>query len=140
RKGIPTDKITPLHIPVDESDLIPTRSRADMRRELGVDEQTPIVGTFAHLSPKKGHADLVASAARVLRELPSAQFWCVGEGVLRKVIAAQARELGIGDRFKMLGYRQDVPNLMRAVDVMALPSLREPFGLVYVEAGLCRRP
>ncbi len=140
KKGIAANKITPLHLPVDESDLVPTRSRADVRRELGVDERTPIVGTFAHLSPKKGYADLVEAAARVLHELPTAQFWCVGEGRLREDLTTRARELGISDRFRLLGYRQDVPDLMRAVDVMALPSFREPFGLVYVEAGLCRRP
>lgn len=139
-KKIAADKITVLHLPVDESDLVPTRSRADIRRELGADEQTPIVGTFAHLSPKKGYADLVEAAGLVLRELPTAQFWCFGEGNLREELTARARELGISDRFRLLGYRRDVPDLMRAIDVMALPSHREPFGLVYVEAGLCRRP
>ena len=48
--------------------------------------------------------------------------------------------LGIADRFKLLGFRRDVPDLMRAVDVMCLPSHREPFGLVYVEAGLAGKP
>jgi glycosyltransferase involved in cell wall biosynthesis len=127
-------------LPVDESDLAPTRSRADIRRELGVDERSAIVGTFAHLSPKKGYSDLVEAAGQVLRELPTAQFWCFGDGKLREELTARATELGIGDRFRLLGYRRDVPDLMRAIDVMALPSHREPFGLVYVEAGLCRRP
>lgn len=140
RKRIDPNRITVLHMPVDESDLIPKRSRAEVRRELGVDERTPIVGTFAHLSPKKGYADLVEAAARVLSELPNAQFWCVGEGVLREQLQASAEEYGIADRFRLLGYRQDVPELMRAIDVMAMPSRREPFGLVYVEAGLCRQP
>jgi glycosyltransferase involved in cell wall biosynthesis len=39
-----------------------------------------------------------------------------------------------------LGFRRDVPDLMRAVDVMCLPSHREPFGLVYVEAALAEKP
>jgi glycosyltransferase involved in cell wall biosynthesis len=48
--------------------------------------------------------------------------------------------LGIADRFKLLGFRRDVPDLMRAIDVMCLPSHREPFGLVYVEAALAEKP
>lgn len=139
-KGIPGSKITPMHLPVAEEDLKQTRSRGEVRRELGVDESTPVVGTFAHLSLKKGHFELVEAARRVLDEMPNAQFWCFGGGKLRNEVQSQAESLGISDRFRLLGYRRDVPNLMRAIDVMALPSHREPFGLVYVEAALCGRP
>jgi glycosyltransferase involved in cell wall biosynthesis len=51
-----------------------------------------------------------------------------------------ARELGIADHFRLFGFRRDVPDLMRAIDVMCLPSRREPFGLVYVEAALAEKP
>jgi glycosyltransferase involved in cell wall biosynthesis len=40
----------------------------------------------------------------------------------------------------MFGFRRDVPDLMQAIDVMCLPSRREPFGLVYVEAALAEKP
>lgn len=139
-KGFQPDRITPLHLPVEPADVAPTQSRAAVRAELGVSETTPVVGTFAHLSEKKGYRELVVAAKQVLQEMPTAQFWCFGDGVLRDEITQQASELGIADRFRLLGFRRDVPNLMRAVDVMALPSHREPFGLVYVEAGLCERP
>ena len=76
----------------------------------------------------------------VLQLLPHAQFWCFGEGPLRPELEQTARELGIADRFKLLGFRRDVPDLMRAIDVMCLPSHREPFGLVYVEAALAEKP
>jgi glycosyltransferase involved in cell wall biosynthesis len=46
----------------------------------------------------------------------------------------------MADRFRVLGFRRDVPDLMQAIDVMCLPSHREPFGLVYVEAALCEKP
>ena len=42
--------------------------------------------------------------------------------------------------FKIFGFRRDVPDLMQAIDVMCLPSRREPFGLVYVEAALSGKP
>ena len=139
-KGIPGGRITVMHYPVDPSDQPPTRLSAHVRAEFGADAHTPIVGTFAHLSPKKGYRELVRAARLVLDRLPKAQFWCFGDGPLREEIAEQARVLGIADRFKLLGFRRDVPDLMRAVDVMCLPSHREPFGLVYVEAGLAGKP
>jgi glycosyltransferase involved in cell wall biosynthesis len=139
-KGIPSGRITVMHYPVDPSDQPPTRLSAHVRAEFGADAHTPIVGTFAHLSPKKGYRELVRAARLVLDRLPKAQFWCFGDGPLREEVAEQARVLGIADRFKLLGFRRDVPDLMRAVDVMCLPSHREPFGLVYVEAGLAGKP
>jgi glycosyltransferase involved in cell wall biosynthesis len=139
-KGINADRITVLHYPVDPNDLRPTRSRADLRREFGAEVDTPVVGTFAHLSPKKGHRELVQAAALVINCLPKAQFWCFGDGPLRGELQRTARELGIADRFKLFGFRRDVPDLMQAIDVMCLPSHREPFGLVYVEAALAEKP
>jgi glycosyltransferase involved in cell wall biosynthesis len=139
-KGLDADRITVLHYPLDADDLRPTRSRADIRSELGADADTPIVGTFAHLSPKKGYRELIEAAALVLNTIPNAQFWCFGEGPLRAELEQTARRLRIADRFKLFGFRRDVPNLMPAIDVMCLPSHREPFGLVYIEAALAAKP
>jgi glycosyltransferase involved in cell wall biosynthesis len=139
-KGIAADRITVMHYPVDPSDQPLARLPAVVRAELGAEANTPVIGTFAHLSPKKGYRELVRAARLVLDQFPRAQFWCFGEGMLCDEIAEKARTLGIADRFKLLGFRRDVPDLMRAVDVMCLPSHREPFGLVYVEAGLAGKP
>jgi glycosyltransferase involved in cell wall biosynthesis len=139
-KGIPAHQLTVMHYPVDPEDITPTRSRAAVRTELGAAAETPIVGTFAHLSPKKGHRELVRAAAIVLGRIPTTQFWCFGDGPLRLELEQSARELGIADRFKLFGFRRDVPDLMQAIDIMCLPSRREPFGLVYVEAALAKKP
>jgi glycosyltransferase involved in cell wall biosynthesis len=139
-KGIPADRITVMHYPVDPDDMRPKRSAAQVRAELGAAADTPIVGTFAHLSVKKGYRELVQAAELVLRRMPKTQFWCFGDGPLRPELEQTARALGISDRFKLFGFRRDVPDLMRAIDVMCLPSHREPFGLVYVEAALAEKP
>jgi glycosyltransferase involved in cell wall biosynthesis len=139
-KGIAANRITVMHYPVDPNDQQPTRTRGDLRRELGADLDAPVVGTFAHLSPKKGYRELVQAAALVINCLPKAQFWCFGDGPLRSELEQTARELGIADRFKLFGFRRDVADLMQAIDVMCLPSHREPFGLVYVEAALAEKP
>ena len=121
--------------PVDPEDQRPTRSRAAVRAEFGVDADTPVVGTFAHLSIKKGYRELVRAAELVLRQMPRAQFWCFGEGPLRGELERHARAAGIADRFRLLGFRRDVPDLMRAIDVMCLPSHREGFPRAAMEAA-----
>jgi len=140
QKGIRADRVTVINYPVDPNDQQRTRAPADVRAEFGVDAATPIIGTFAHLSLKKGYRELVRAAELVLNHVPNAQFWCVGEGPLRGELEQQITAAGIADRFRLLGFRRDVPDLMRAVDVMCLPSHREPFGLVYVEAALAEKP
>ncbi len=140
QKGIRGDRVTVIHYPVDPTDQKRTRMPADVRAEFGVDATTPIVGTFAHLSIKKGYRELVRAAELVLNHIPNAQFWCFGEGPLRGELEQQITAAGIADRVRLLGFRRDVPDLMRAVDVMCLPSHREPFGLVYVEAALAEKP
>jgi glycosyltransferase involved in cell wall biosynthesis len=139
-KGIAGSKITVMHYPVDPADMGANRSPQGVRAELGVDDGAAVVGAFAHLSVKKGYRELIQAANLVLNCLPNAQFWCFGEGPLRQELEHKAQELGIADRFKLWGFRRDVPDLMRAIDVMCLPSHREPFGLVYVEAALTEKP
>jgi glycosyltransferase involved in cell wall biosynthesis len=139
-KGLPADRVTVMHYPVDPEDMRAKRAPAAVREELGAAPDTPVVGAFAHLSEKKGYRELVRAAALVLRRMPRAQFWCFGDGPLRAELKQTSLELGVEHRFKLFGFRRDVPDLMRAVDVMCLPSHREPFGLVYVEAALAERP
>jgi glycosyltransferase involved in cell wall biosynthesis len=139
-KGLSADRISVMHYPVGPSDQLVTRLPALVRAELGAEPETPVVGTFAHLSRKKGYRELIQAAEIVLRQIPRAQFWCFGDGPLKEELTEQARLAGIADRFKLFGFRRDVADLMRAIDVMCLPSRREPFGLVYVEAGLAGKP
>jgi glycosyltransferase involved in cell wall biosynthesis len=139
-KGIAAERITVMHYPVAPADVRPTRSAAAVRAELGASNETPIVGTFAHLSLKKGYRELVRATEIVLRTMPAAEFWCFGDGPLRSELEDYARARGFADRFRLLGFRRDAANYMQAVDVMCLPSHREPFGLVYVEAALLGKP
>lgn len=140
RQGISPGKITVLHNAVDPEEFIPSRDPLAVRRELGADADTPVIGTFAHLSEKKGYRDLFQAIPAVLSESPRAQFWIVGQGKLRDELEATARRYGFWSSLRMLGYRRDVADLMNAIDVMALPSHREPFGLVYIEAALLCKP
>jgi glycosyltransferase involved in cell wall biosynthesis len=98
------------------------------------------VGTFAHLSEKKGYRELIEAMPGVLRELPATQFWIVGEGRLRAELEAAASRNGSLPNVRFLGFRRDVADLMHSIDVMALPSHREPCALVYIEAALAHKP
>jgi glycosyltransferase involved in cell wall biosynthesis len=90
----------------------------------------PIVFTCARLDPQKGHSVLLQAAAKV----PQAVFVLAGEGPLRPELEAQAAALGVPDRVRFLGFRTDIPELLAASDVFALPSLYEGTSLAVLEA------
>jgi len=140
KQGIDPDRFTVLHNALSPDDFYATRDPLLVRAELGANADTPIVGTFAHLSRKKGYRELFEAIPAVLRQLPTTQFWIVGEGKLWDELHQTAERTGVMENVRFLGFRRDVANLMNAIDVMALPSRREPCALVYVEAALSRKP
>jgi glycosyltransferase involved in cell wall biosynthesis len=140
RQGVAADRITVMHNALAPEEFRPTRDPLAVRSEFGADADTPVVGTFAHLSEKKGHRELFQAIPEILRKCPRTQFWIVGQGALRQELEASARRFGFLPRIRFLGYRRDVPDLMNTIDAMVLPSHREPCALVYVEAALSKKP
>jgi glycosyltransferase involved in cell wall biosynthesis len=106
---------------------------AGLREQLG--RGLPVVLTCARLDEQKGHDVLLRAAAR----LPGVAFALAGEGPERSRLEALAAELGIAERVLFLGYRTDIPQLLAACDVFALPSLYEGSSLAVLEAMAARR-
>lgn len=103
-----------------------------------------IVLTLGHLSEVKGHSTFLRAAALVAASHPRCCFWLLGDETTDKGargrFEALATELGIRDKVDFLGWRPDVPDVVRAVDVVALPSLNEGLPLAVLEAMACGRP
>lgn len=139
-QGIAPEKITVLYNALSPEEFVAQRDPRRVRAEFGADDQTPVIGTIAHLSEKKGHRDLFAALPAVCRAFPRVQFWIIGQGPLRNELEVSARASGTINNVRFLGFRRDMANLMQAIDVMALPSHREPCALVYIEAALMKKP
>lgn len=93
-----------------------------LRRELGLRDETPLVGTIACLKPQKAPLDFVAAAQRVARTRPDVHFVVAGDGVLRPEVERARDAAGLRDRLHLLGWRRDVPDLLAALDAFALCS------------------
>jgi glycosyltransferase involved in cell wall biosynthesis len=100
----------------------------------GADHVVVIVG---HLSDIKGYPTFLEAAARVLAMRPRTRFLAVGETATpgyKDMLHAKAQSLGLGASMEFLGWRQDVPEILRSADLMVLPSLAEGLPLAVLEA------
>jgi glycosyltransferase involved in cell wall biosynthesis len=111
-----------------------------LRRELGIAYDSPLVGFVGQIIERKGIPDLVWSIPRVVERMPAARFLFVGEGKLVEFLLAKARELGVEGNVIHAGFRQDIPAVMKAIDLLVLPSVVEGFGYVLVEAMAAGKP
>lgn len=92
------------------------------------------------LDPQKNVLWLVEQAAPWLRELPDHDLALVGDGPLRGRLETRIRELGLQGRVRCLGWRNDVPRLLAACEILLLPSAWEGMPNVVLEAMAARRP
>jgi glycosyltransferase involved in cell wall biosynthesis len=121
---------------------------AAVRREFAMDADAPMLVTASRLFPSKGQHLIVAAQPAVRARFPAVKLLIVGlddtrasggssyTAELRRMIG----ELGLDGNVVFTGWRPDLNRLMAACDIFVMPSLGEPFGMVYVEAMALRRP
>jgi glycosyltransferase involved in cell wall biosynthesis len=112
------------------------------RRDLGIPEQSPVVGKIARLFPLKGHDQLLDAAPAVVRRYPEVRFLLVGDGMLDDHVRRRAHDLGIFEHFVFTGLvpRERIPQMLSAVDVLVHTSLREGLARVLPQALAMGKP
>jgi glycosyltransferase involved in cell wall biosynthesis len=152
----PRARVEVVHNAVDLARFDPSRiDRAAVRARLGVALATgrrPLLGVVAQVTPWKGQQTAIEALA-LLREqgvdadlllVGSAKFVAASTRFANEEYVAYLRALvassGLEDRVHWLGEREDVPEIMGALDVLLLPSWEEPFGRAVVEAMAMRVP
>jgi glycosyltransferase involved in cell wall biosynthesis len=109
--------------------------RRRARTALGLPADAAVVLNVARQEHAKGQRDLVDAFAQLAPTHPSARLLIAGRvGYASGEIEARAAATGLGERIRILGHRDDVPELMAAADVFALPSLREGTAGTVIEA------
>jgi L-malate glycosyltransferase len=144
----PGANVEVVHNPVDVERWDPARIDRDASRaRLGrAGERSVLLGVLAQLSPWKGQ-DTAIEVLRLLREEGiDAHLLLIGSAKFRARatrfdneaylagLRARVAQLGLEDRVSWLGEREDAPEIVRALDVLLLPSLEEPFGRALIEA------
>lgn len=110
--------------------------RRAARAALGFADGAYVIGTVGRLAEEKDPLFLAEAFARCRRSRPEARLLVVGEGPLHGALEKKLSALGVAADAVLTGARRDVPALLAAMDVFALPSRHEGFPLALVEA-LC---
>ena len=125
---------------VDTTRFAPYPDVVAVRRDLGIGPTDPVVGIVAALRPEKNHDLFLAMARQVVNQLPTARFLIIGDGPCHAAIQQRSCELGITEHVMMLGSRDDVPQLLAAMNVFALTSHIEANPVSILEAMSVGRP
>ncbi|HXI03608.1 MAG TPA: glycosyltransferase [Candidatus Saccharimonadales bacterium] len=134
KAGVPEDRTLMIPNGVDLDLFGPGSGGERHRQEIWGEAPVKVIGAVMSLSEKKNPLLLVEAAARVASAHPEARFMIAGEGPMRPVLEKAIAEAGLAERFRLLGVRRDVPDLLRSMDVLALTSDREGCPNAVIEA------
>jgi len=138
RAHIRPSKLTVIANAVDEPR--PRRSRGEVRAGLGLCDEDVFVLSVGRLDRQKGYTHLVHAAADCISRDARFFFAVAGEGAAREAVEAAVEAAGLGERFRLLGWRDDTADLYHAADIFALPSLWEGMPNALLEAAACGLP
>ena len=149
----PRATVRVLHNPVDVSRFDPDRLTYESARgRLGLEPGQPVLGIVAQITPWKAQDDAIRIAAALRRSHPDLRLLIVGSAkfvsratrfdnlrYLRELEVLRS-SLGVEENVIFLGEREDIPEILGALDILLMPSWEEPFGRALIEAMAMRVP
>ena len=130
-QGIDHNKIYELPIYTHEN-----ISKKIVRKDFDTPEDKPLLLSLSRLHPVKG-IDILLEA---MVKIPEAFLWIAGSGPLKNDLIRQSERLGLKQRVKFLGWREDKEALMATADICVFPSRNDAFGAVIIEAWAAKKP
>ncbi len=122
RNRLDPDKIVSIPAGVDTEKYNANIRGDNVRSEFGLKDSYPIIGSVAILRRWKGHHHLLEAVPKIISVFPDAKFLIAGDGPQWDNLNRQIRELGIEKHVIMTGFREDIPEIMAALDIFVLPS------------------
>ena len=124
-----------------DPDAISAWNGADgIRKDLGIPDDAPVVGTVANFKAPKGHAHLLQAALRVREAVPEVRFVLVGTGPLENEMRKRGKEMGLNRNVVFAGFREDASRVADTFDVFCLPSTYEGLSIALLEAMSLGKP
>ena len=113
---------------------------AEKKKELGLEEDTKVVAMIAPFKPQKAPLDFVKIASRVNMQKPETQFLLIGDGKLRPEIERLIKQFNLETKVILTGWRRDIPQILKVMDILVLTSRWEGLPRVFPEAMASELP
>jgi len=136
--GVAAERCLVIPSGVDFS-LLDAANAVDLRRELGLPAESLLVGNAAALVDHKDHRTLLDAWAQVEAAAPTAHLVIAGDGELAGALHAHAQALRLA-RVHFLGFRNDVPGILKSLDLFVMSSHMEGLGTSIMDAMRCGLP
>jgi glycosyltransferase involved in cell wall biosynthesis len=114
--------------------------RADLVREFGIPEGVLVMAVIGRLHRAKGHADLLPALEALAVGFGAFRCLFIGDGELRDELMQAVRERGLEDKVIFTGRRDDVPALLKSIDIVVMPSRWEGLPIALLEAMAMSKP
>lgn len=138
--GLAESRVRVIYNGVGESSVVDARDVAQCKKDLGLQDREMVVGVVGNLYPVKGHTYLLQAIPQILRTCPQTSFLFIGRGELEVPLKTQVKKLGIEEKVRFLGLRQDIPRLLSVMDIFVMPSLSEGLSIAVLEAMAAAKP
>jgi glycosyltransferase involved in cell wall biosynthesis len=142
RTGLPSSRIVTVHNGINTREFQRRRAATEARRALGLptDDEAVVIGTLARLARVKGLESLISAAACLRAQGSNVRVVIAGSGPLLEELRQLAAREGLGPRVHFLGNQADVPPVLEAFDIFALPSRSEALPYAVMEAMAMELP
>ncbi|MCD6593180.1 glycosyltransferase family 4 protein [Candidatus Bathyarchaeota archaeon] len=140
--NLPHDKVTVIPNGVEVSTFNLNINREEVKRRYGIKPNERIVLFIGRLVPQKGVDTLIKAAPLIIQRHRDARILIAGDGWSRTYLEELVKSMGLRDHVRFLGFISDweLADLMVAADVLVVPSVYEPFGIVALEGMAAGTP
>ncbi len=141
-KIAPISKYKVVYSGMDINLFLNSKENCELRKNLEILPNTPVVGVIARLFPLKGYEDLIPVAAKVAKKIPSVKFLIIGNGILKNKLLLQIKDLGISNNFIFIGLiaPEEIHKYTPLMNILLHLSLREGLPRTVVQALASSKP
>lgn len=118
--------------------VLDEQQRIQKRQALGLTAEDKMLLSVGELNKNKNHEIVIRALAKIKN--PAIKYYIAGEGSLRDYLLHLAKDLGVENQVKLLGYRTDILDLLAVTDLFVFPSHREGLSVSLMEAIACQAP
>ncbi len=137
---VPEGKVTCIYNGIDPVTYQIKFDSGELRREWGIPNGIPLIGTVARLIPQKGIQYLIQAATLLKKKFSDFRVLVVGDGPFRQELEELTVSTGMKGKIIFTGFRSDIPRILAAIDLFVLPTLEEGMSVAILEAMCSSKP